>query len=40
VEKLLETSDKIFLIKKRGKFEKNSQPPPISHYLDEINIIQ
>ena len=37
---MLEISDKIFLIKLRGKFEENFQPPVTSHYLDDINMIQ
>jgi len=40
VKKLLETSNKIFLIKLWGKFEENSQLPPTSHCLDDINMIQ
>ena len=40
MEKLLETSDKIFLIKLWGKFEENFQFPLTSHCLDYINMIR
>ena len=44
VEKLLETGDTIFLIKLWGKFgksfQKNFRLPPISYWLDDINMIQ
>ena len=40
MKKLLETSDKIILIKLWGKFEENSQHFPTSHCLDNINMIQ
>ena len=40
MEKLLETSDKIFLMKLWGKFEENSQSFWTLHCLDNINMIQ
>lgn len=40
MEKWLEISDKIFIIKLRGKFEENFQPLTTSYYLDDINMIQ
>ena len=37
---MLETSDKIFLIKLWGKFGKNFQSPQTLYCLDDINMIQ